>query len=133
MYAHVEGVNNKALGSASHAEGSDTTASGDFSHSEGLSTVASGKASHASGVNATSKDDYAFTWSGAGSYSSHGQGTFNIKPDGGLSGFFVGDKPIMSFMNALSVAFEGVSDIENVSEKNVFTALSMIYEELKRR
>lgn len=34
---------------------------------------------------------YAYAWSGDGLYFSHGDGTFNINPKGGMNGLYVGN------------------------------------------
>lgn len=45
-------------------------------------------------------DDYAFVYSGVNQenttdrYVSHGSGTFNVNPVGGLSGFYVGERSL---------------------------------------
>ena len=99
--SHAEGVMTTASGYASHAQGDRTTASGNYSHAQGNRTTASGDASHASGLRAeiAADHDYAFAWQGSTSelegnaptYYSHGPGTFNINPVGGLAGFYVGE------------------------------------------
>ena len=106
-YSHAEGSSTTASGDGSHAEGSSTTASGNSSHVEGVCTTASGNGSHASGVFSKASDghDYAFSWSGDGSrldnpYQSHGPGTFNVNPLGGLAGFWVGEETLSDIIGA---------------------------------
>ena len=75
-----------ASGYGSHAEGSGTTASGNYSHAEGFKSQ-------------TKPDDkYAYSWNGeeprAEPYISHGKGTYNINPEGGLDGIYIGEKKL---------------------------------------
>ncbi len=99
-YSHSEGCSTTATGICSHSEGNSTTAAGAYAHAEGYSTTASGNFSHAEGYKAQTQteDDYAFSWNGdtkrAEPYSSHGKGTFNVNPEGGSDGFFVGEKKL---------------------------------------
>lgn len=94
----------EASGGYSHAEGYDTTASGGYSHAEGCSTTAAGDYSHAEGFFAHTKEQhiYAFVWNGDGMrlapYESHGSGTFNISPFGGLDGFYIGEQTLASIL-----------------------------------
>ena len=93
----ASGQNVTASGEFSHAEGIETTASGRYSHAEGDNTTASGLGSHAEGFYSKTRegDNYAFAWNGDYTrfdpYVSHGAGTFNINPVGGLDGFYVGE------------------------------------------
>ena len=94
----------EASGGYSHAEGYATTAAGGYSHAEGCSTTAAGDYSHAEGFSAYTKeqDIYAFVWNGDGMrpapYESHGSGTFNISPFGGLEGFYIGEQTLASIL-----------------------------------
>lgn len=62
--------------------------------------TASGQYSHASGYKAQTKtgDSYAYSWNGDSKrtepYVSHGKGTYNINPEGGLDGIYVGEKTL---------------------------------------
>ena len=55
------------------------------------------------GRNAVLNNEEAFVWSGAGyesiQYKDHGQHTFNINPDNSISGFYVGEKNLASYIN----------------------------------
>jgi hypothetical protein len=130
--AHSEGVEAKAYGNAAHAEGYLTTAAGNVSHSEGDSTYAAGRPSHAegsettaagtashadgyravtaasgNGSGASTPHDYAFAWQGVstgGYYRSHGAGTYNVNPVGGIGGFYVGEQSLGFHLNALPYA-----------------------------
>ena len=103
-YSHAEGASTTSSGSHSHAEGAGTTSSGFFSHAEGCNTTASGDYSHAAGYMAKTRrvDDYAFAWNGDSEpgrpYSSHGPGTFNINPAGGLGGFWIGEQTLAEIL-----------------------------------
>ena len=114
-YSHAEGSYTTASGYYSHAEGLSTTASVDFSHAEGYGTTASGYASHAEGYGTTASVDFshasgynafasnitAFAWQGSASdrfaepeYGSHGNGTYNLNPVGGLAGLWIGEETL---------------------------------------
>ena len=107
--SHSEGSYTTASNTDSHAEGNSTTASGPGSHAEGISTTASGIGSHAAGIISETReeDKYAFAWNGDDTristgipYPSHGPGTFNINPVGGLNGFWIGQKTFPQAVNA---------------------------------
>lgn len=103
--SHAEGFLTTASGDYSHAEGYYATASGDCSHAEGSLTTASGAYSHAEGYYAHTKeqDSYAFAWNGdetrTSPYESHGSGTFNINPKGGLDGFWIGEQTLSGIIS----------------------------------
>ena len=113
MWSHAEGGATKALGRASHSEGYNTTAKGANSHAEGEGTQANGYASHASGMKAIATENFSFAWSGISSttaYSSHGQGTFNINPVSGISGFWIGKKNLGQYINEISSSITSIQD-----------------------
>lgn len=113
MWSHAEGGATKALGRASHSEGYNTTAKGANSHAEGEGTQANGYASHASGMKAIATENFSFAWSGISSttaYSSHGQGTFNINPVSGISGFWIGKKNLGQYINEISSSIISIQD-----------------------
>lgn len=93
-----------ASGKYSHAEGYSWSASGDYSHAEGVYTISSGTGSHTSGLNSQTLEghNYAFAWNGDHTrmtpYTSHGAGTFNINPDGGLNGFWIGEQTLYTIL-----------------------------------
>ena len=101
-YSHAEGEGTTASGGYSHAEGGGTTASGEYSHAEGGGTTASGHGSHAGGTGAVASNTYSYAWSGVdnGEYGSHGEGTYNISPKGGASGFYIGETNLQTFLDA---------------------------------
>ena len=105
MFSLAHGSNVSATEYYSHAEGENTSAYGYCSHSEGESTTASGDYSRAEGIDSKTEKDhaYAFAWNGDSSrsspYTSHGPGTFNINPAGGLDGFWFGEQTLASIMS----------------------------------
>ena len=105
--SHAEGDQTYAGGQKSHAEGGEVSALGFASHAEGRSTLARANYSHTEGVKSeTLKNDiYSYVWQGGRTgqplsnikwYQSHGEGTFNVNPIGGVSGFFIGQNNFIS-------------------------------------
>ena len=102
------GFDVSASGSYSHAEGQETNASGLLSHAEGFLTTAEGFASHAEGGKARTISGHtlSFVWNGDNSrseddpYTSHGAGTYNINPEGGLGGFWIGEQTLEAIIAA---------------------------------
>ena len=86
------------------ANGDEVSASGYGSHAEGSSTSASGSGSYAGGFYSRTRpsDSYSFAWNGDETrtrlYESHGPGTFNINPYGGLDGFYIGGQTLASIL-----------------------------------
>lgn len=118
-YSHAEGQGTTASGTASHAEGLYTTASGTGSHAEGYHTTASGTGAKAVGAYTTASGDYSFAagyianasnfnsfvWAYYNvaapiGYGSHGEGTFNIRPKGDASGFWIGETNLQAHLDA---------------------------------
>ena len=103
-YSHAEGGGTIASGHFSHAEGVGTTAAGEESHAEGSNTIASGIGSHTDGISSWTRsgDQFAFAWNGdyerPSPYTSHGPGTYNINPIGGLNGFWIGEQTLYAIM-----------------------------------
>ena len=127
----AQGTNATASGAFSHAEGDRTLSSGKASHAEGVATRATGEASHASGVNvyATQRATFgagvsvngtnsaSFIWSGQETspwYGTHGKGTFNIDPIGGLNGMWIGNQ---TFQQAI------LSQLADTSRTNTVTRI----------
>lgn len=113
----AQGTNTTASGAYSHAEGDRTLASGKAAHAEGVATRAQGEASHASGVNvyATQRATFgagvsvngtnsaSFIWSGQETspwYGTHGKGSFNVDPIGGIAGMWIGNDALLSILYA---------------------------------
>ena len=120
-YSHAEGDNTFAKGVGSHAEGFVTTAPGDYSHSEGYGTIAAADYSHAGGHASMTRpgDSDSFAWSGVvpeddTKYNSHGPGTFNINPGGGVDGFYIGEQTLSQ---VISGAVSGKADAASVYTK----------------
>ena len=105
MYSLMNGLEVSASGNYSHSEGHQTSAGGTASHTEGWRTTALADYSHASGIMSETQvgHDYAFVWNGDQEiddpYVSHGLGTFNINPYGGLGGFFIGDRSLQDIFD----------------------------------
>ena len=121
-----------ASGDGSHAEGSYTTASGDYSHAEGDGTTASGDYSHASGFNSGASDITAFAWQGTDggysepTYESHGPGTYNLNPVGGLAGLWIGETTLDALLNERAT-WQGATNIaEGVASSVCGPRLSLI-------
>lgn len=114
------GYGTTASGFSSHAEGYSTTASGDYSHAEGWSTTALGRYSHAEGVRANANEYYSFSWSGDRytTYNSHGIGTFNLNPLGGLSGLWIGELNLETILGGYA---KRTGETETVDFRNTRT------------
>ena len=105
--SHAEGVETTAYDGA-HAEGIRTTAMGYYSHAEGQNTTAVADGSHTDGIYSCTLryDNYSYTWNGDGTktesspYTSHGEGTFNVNPAGGLGGFWIGEQTLEAIIAA---------------------------------
>lgn len=136
-YSHAEGIATTAIGEASHAEGYYTTASGEASHAEGVDTTASGGASHASGFNAVASNITAFAWQGVASvpsaepeYGSHGAGTYNLNPVGGLAGLWIGETNMAATLSgyATTGAVAAVSNwVESIRGVHADIASNVVY------
>lgn len=82
--------------------------------------------SQAFGYNTKTKsgDIYSFTWSGEASrdinkpYSSHAIGSFNINPNNGLSGFYIGDRNLKDILES---EISGVSKVALISNDVVYS------------
>ena len=106
VYSLANGKDVTASGYHSHAEGYNTASPGSYSHAEGRETVASGDYSHTEGFRSQTKvnDNFAYSWNGDGTrtepYFSHGEGTFNVNPAGGLGGFWIGEQTLEAIIAA---------------------------------
>ena len=119
--SHAEGLQTYAKGIAGHAEGYAVSAIGNYSHAAGYQSIANADNSYANGVqvsamnyrsialgyNTSTTNQGQFVWNGytskQKSYTpSHEiQGSFNINPTDGLSGFYIGNKNLASYLNEL--------------------------------
>ena len=131
MNSHAEGGLTTASGDYSHAEGNGTTASGINSHAEGAGTTASGPGSHAEGIISKTReeDKYAFAWNGDDTrltsyfpYTSHGPGTFNVNPAGGLDGFFIGEQTLSAILANKANKSALDAHVENNNNPHAVTA-----------
>lgn len=101
----VHGYNGYAEGEYSCAAGYSTSAVGNYSRADGGFTQAVAEGSYASGIRARTllEDAYSFAWNGNGDpdygvYYSHGPGTFNVNPIGGLDGFYIGEQTLSTIL-----------------------------------
>ena len=124
-------ADNSASGFCSHAEGTNTVASERFAHSEGFRTIASGVAAKASGLyskasgrssiaigaNSNASNNFSFVWNGFDNgptglfYGSHGNSTFNINPQNGLSGVWIGETNLQNHIRAAMSSKADISDL----------------------
>ena len=94
--------------------------------------------SQAFGYNTKTKsgDVYSFTWSGETSrdinkpYSSHAIGSFNINPNNGLSGFYIGDRNFKDIIESEISGFSKVTLISNdVAYSKDLSVINLSYNE----
>ena len=137
--AHAEGYLTTASGRYSHAEGNSTEATGDHSHASGYLTKARGKASFAAGymseADASAENAFvigryskaegpagsnSFVWQGVPSgtvfYNSNSKGSFNVNPQNGLSGFYIGNN---NFIQCVLSAVQSM----NETQKDILKSL----------
>ena len=126
-YTHADGYSTHAEGYSTHAEGYYTHAEGDSTHADGYGTHAEGSYTHAStfaskaaGINSQATNRTSFVWQGTGigdddyidynsvpPYGSHGPGTFNLNPFGGIEGFYIGEKNLKTIITEVSTGGGG--------------------------
>lgn len=104
-YSHAEGYDCQAIGRFAHTEGLYCK-SGYAAHAEGRECQALGDHSHAAGFRSKGLHNESWVWSGtmqeAGQYYlDHGTGTFNVNPNNGLSGFYIGQENLSSILSSL--------------------------------
>lgn len=120
-YSFVGGEGSKTSGQDSFATGYYTESSGFGSFASGGRTKASGSYAEAAGRYASSTNDRAYTWQGANTstvYGSHGDGTWNINPQGGLSGAYVGETNLADHLAAaIAPVEERVGELEALHER----------------
>ena len=96
--------------------------------------------SQAFGYNTKTKsgDVYSFTWSGEAGrdinkpYSSHAIGSFNINPNNGLSGFYIGDRNLKEVIEGETSDFSKVTLISNdVAYSKDLSVIKLSYNEYK--
>ncbi len=118
-----QGGESVANGSHSMATGYSVSAVGTCSHAEGFSTAAFGDYSHAEGRNCIAKHDNSFAWSGNWTqYSSNADGSFNIDPVNGLSGFYIGKTSLAEHLKT-SIEYKPLSGKEYDGDTMLSTML----------
>ena len=140
--SHAEGRETVASGPHSHAEGYNTYATGKQSHASGFKTEAKGENSFTAGENsqalATANNAFvigrysrandtsgrnSFVWQGKYDdtkiYDSNRHGSFNVNPQGGLSGFYIGNN---NFIECILLAVQAMNDTQK-SELKSFLGL----------
>ena len=130
--SHAEGVQTYAKGTAGHAEGYAVSAIGNYSHAAGYQSIASADNSYANGVqvsalnyrsialgyNASTKNQGQFVWNGytaeQKSYTPSNtiQGSFNINPTNGISGFYIGTN---NFVQCVLSAVQSMNDTQKTA------------------
>jgi len=132
---HAEGGATLAEGEDTHAEGFRTHAEGDASHAEGYFTHAAAIASKAAGIRSEATNNTAFVWQGAAGepwadydpedfppYGSHGNGTFNVNPAGGLAGVWIGNTNLADHIAAAAPAPGNYAAVSNAAMNAAQTA-----------
>ena len=102
-FSHAEGDRTLASGKAAHAEGVATRAQGEASHAQGVNTYATQRATFAAGVSVNGTNSASFVWSGQETspwYGTHGKGSFNVDPIGGIAGMWIGNDALLSILYA---------------------------------
>ena len=99
---------NEEVGISSIGFGNNVVASGDYSHAEGSSSLAS--------------NDFSYVWSGQATsnnpYGSNGEGTFNIDPVDGTSGFYIGEKSLHEHINEVERNVKSIEVDQNIIQVN---------------
>lgn len=124
-YTHAEGRDTTADVRYSHAEGSHNIAGGMASHAEGFYTEALGRYSHAAGQNAKANDPVSYAWSCGTNYGSHGYGTYNVCPKGGIDGFYVGENTLRQHISGMTSLLAG-KNLDITSLEQIQLALSAV-------
>ena len=95
-YSFAAGWSAFAEGNSSFALGDTARATGDYSLALGANATAAADISIAMGCGTEVTDEFALAWNGdyQETYSSHGNGTFNINPQGGANGVYIGESTL---------------------------------------
>ena len=99
---------------------------GHSSLANGEGVVASGGGSYAGGFYSETRksDSYSFAWNGDETrtrlYESHGPGTFNINPLGGLDGFWIGEQTLEDILTP----YAKTADLAKVSTSGAYADLT---------
>lgn len=103
-----------ASGVGSFAMGAQSRATADGALAQGGSSLASRPGAVAMGSHAEATNDYSFVWQGhrggvapfgEGAYGSHGDGTYNIYPFGGVDGFWIGPQTLAQYVTSRISSF----------------------------
>ena len=141
LYVHGSTVNPVVFGSSNEVDlgtrksGSST---GSNSFSFGYQNIANSSYSQAIGVHASATNNWAYVWRGGGSltpavmnrapyYGSHGDGTFNILPVGGASGFWIGETNLETFVTSkIPTDYVSASTATNIARAIISDALANV-------
>ena len=141
LYVHGSTVNPVVFGSSNEVDlgtrksGSST---GSNSFSFGYQNIANSSYSQAIGVHASATNNWAYVWRGGGSltpavinrapyYGSHGNGTFNILPVGGASGFWIGETNLETFVTSkIPTDYVSASTATNIARAIISDALANV-------
>lgn len=122
VYASAMGEYAQATAQDASAIGYHVIASAFAAMARGGWTEATKSYATAMGRTATASNEFAYTWSGVnlypGRYGSHGDGTWNINPQGGLSGAYVGETNLADHIAAAVAPVEQrVGELEESAEE----------------
>jgi hypothetical protein len=131
----VQGWNSEARGNRAVAMGKDAIADGDISKAMGeyCKVGTSGTRSFVSGVHAYASRADAFVWSGVpyineaegqagtNAYLDNGVGTFNINPQRGINGFYIGTNSLADIVNHIVYTNINGSIKNEIAEKRDLT------------
>lgn len=93
------GTNNVASGSNAIAFGRDNTANNATAIALGRSNTAGGTFAMATGSGSVASNNYSFVWNRSTTrYGSHGTGTFNVNPQNGVYGLYIGEQNLYEAM-----------------------------------
>lgn len=93
------GTNNVASGSNAIAFGRDNTANSATAIALGRSNTAGGTFAMATGSGAVASNNYSFVWNRSTTrYGSHGTGTYNVNPQNGIYGLYIGEQNLYEAM-----------------------------------
>ena len=115
-YSFAHGLDSIANDYCSFAVGEGAVANSSRSVAMGYILTANAHDSIALGNHVFSAHPYAMAWSGSSAstqYNSHGNGTFNVNPEGGLAGFWIGETNLHDHI--VAVAGGGGTDGETVT------------------
>lgn len=107
-YSTAFGTQNTITGANSLTIGQSNTISADIGVAIGSRNLVGGKYCVAMGGKAQALDSGSFVWGGSDKvnvavfpiYTSHGKGTFNINPQNGAAGFYIGEQSLSSMLSA---------------------------------